>query len=115
MGRAVPAVGRALDILELFLDQERLSAPEVAGRLGLPRTTVHELIGTLVDRSYLAPAGGQPVRYRLGMRPFQLGAAVAQHLDLAREAQQAAAEVAACSSTAWPRPSTTTPTPWWRP
>ena len=100
MGRAVPAVGRALDILELFLDEERLSAPEVAGRLGLPRTTVHELIGTLVERSYLAPAGGQPVRYRLGMRPFQLGAAFADHLDLAREAQQAAAEVAAaCGET----------------
>jgi IclR family transcriptional regulator, KDG regulon repressor len=100
MGRAVPAVRRALDILELFLDEERLSAPEVAARLGLPRTTVHELLGTLVERSYLAPAGGQPVRYRLGMRPFQLGAAFAQHLDLAREAQQAATEVAAaCDET----------------
>lgn len=100
MGRAVPAVGRALDILELLLDEDRLSAPEIAQRLRLPRTTVHELLGTLVERSYLAPAGGQPVRYRLGMRLFQLGGAFAGRLDLTREAQQAAAGVAAsCDET----------------
>jgi IclR family transcriptional regulator, KDG regulon repressor len=100
MGRAVPAVGRALDILELLLDEDRLSAPEIAQRLRLPRTTVHELLGTLVERSYLAPVGGQPVSYRLGMRLFQLGSAFAQQLDLAREAQQVAAGVAAsCDET----------------
>jgi IclR family KDG regulon transcriptional repressor len=99
MGRAVPAVGRALDILELLLDEDRLSAPEIAQRLRLPRTTVHELLGTLVERSYLAPAGGQPVRYRLGMRLFQLGGAFAGRLDLAREARQVAEVAASCDET----------------
>jgi IclR family transcriptional regulator, KDG regulon repressor len=100
MARAVPAVTRALDILELFLDRPELTAPEITGRLGLPRTTAHELVTTLVERAYLMPSGGQPLRYRLGMRLFQLGARFADQLDLAREAQDVASEVAAaCDET----------------
>jgi DNA-binding IclR family transcriptional regulator len=94
MGRAVPAASRALDILELFLDAPVLSAADVVHRLGLPRTTVHELLGTLVDRSYLLLVPGQPLQYQLGVRLFQLGSVFAQQLDLAREAQRVAAEVA---------------------
>ena len=100
MGRAVPAVSRALDILELFLSHNGLSAPEITERLGLPRTTVHELVTTLVDRSYLTVLPGQPTRYRLGMRLFQLGGVFAEHLDLVGEAQEVAHEVAAsCDET----------------
>ena len=39
MPRVVPAVMRAFDILELFLDTPQLSAREVTERLDLPRTT----------------------------------------------------------------------------
>lgn len=100
MGRVVPAVSRALDILELFLDRPTLSAPEITDRLELPRTTVHELLGTLVERAYLVPVGGQPTRYRIGMRLFQLGASFADQLDLAREAQDVAHDIAAaCDET----------------
>lgn len=100
MGRAVPAVTRALDILELFLEQPTLSAPEITERLGLPRTTVHELVTTLTDRAYLIPTPGQPTRYRLGMRLFQLGSVFADQLDLAHEAREAAQRVAAgCDET----------------
>jgi IclR family transcriptional regulator, KDG regulon repressor len=100
MGRAVPAVSRALDILELFLEHPALSAPQITEFLGLPRTTVHELLTTLVDRGYLDAVAGAPIRYRLGMRPFQLGSQFADRLDLVREAQEAAADVAdACDET----------------
>ncbi|MGN6300179.1 MAG: IclR family transcriptional regulator [Angustibacter sp.] len=100
MGRAVPAASRALDILELFLDDPVLSAADVVSRLALPRTTVHELLGTLADRSYLVVVPGQPLRYQLGVRLFQLGSVFAQQLDLAREAQRVASEVAAeCDET----------------
>ena len=44
MPRVVPAVIRALDVLELFLDYPQLSARQVMERLDLPRTTVHELL-----------------------------------------------------------------------
>ncbi|HWS34943.1 MAG TPA: IclR family transcriptional regulator [Actinoplanes sp.] len=95
MARVVPAVIRALDILELFLDRPELSAREVTERLDLPRTTVHELLVTLVERAYLIVVPGQPVRYRLGMPVFQLGSAFAGRLDLVREAQIVARDVAA--------------------
>ncbi|NSC20780.1 IclR family transcriptional regulator [Streptomyces albus subsp. chlorinus] len=95
MGRLVPAVTRALDILELFLEGDgTLSAPDIVRRLQLPRTTVHELVGTLTARSYLAPVPGRPGHYRLGVRPYQLGSRYAEQLDLAAEGQQVARSVA---------------------
>jgi IclR family KDG regulon transcriptional repressor len=100
VGRAVPAVTRALDILELFLENAPLSAADITERLGLPRTTVHELLGTLTDRSYLVPVPGQPTRYVLGLRLFQLGSVFADQLDLAHEARREAEVVAArCDET----------------
>src|SRR3954451_20907139 len=100
MSRAVPAASRALNILELFLDTPVLSAAEIVNRLRLPRTHLHQPLGTLADRSYLVVVPGQPLRYQLGVRLFQLGSVFAQQLDLAREAQKVAAEVAAeCDET----------------
>ena len=95
MPRLVPAVIRTLDILELFLDRPQLSAREITEQLGLPRTTVHELLVTLVARSYLISVPGQPLQFRLGMPVFQLGSAFAGQLDLVREAQDVAQDVAA--------------------
>jgi DNA-binding IclR family transcriptional regulator len=95
VGRLVPAVTRALDILELFLDGDgTLSAPDIVRKLQLPRTTVHELVTTLAARSYIVPVAGQPGRYRLGVRPYQLGSRYAEQLDLAAEGQNVARSVA---------------------
>ncbi|MCX5144171.1 MULTISPECIES: IclR family transcriptional regulator [unclassified Streptomyces] len=95
MGRLVPAVTRALDVLELFLQGDgTLSAPEVTRKLQLPRTTVHELLTTLAARSYLVTVPDQPGRYRLGVRTYQLGSRYAEQLDLAAEGQQVARQVA---------------------
>ncbi|MGV9991832.1 IclR family transcriptional regulator [Streptomyces sp. NPDC003374] len=95
MGRLVPAVTRALDILELFLDGDgTLSAPDIVRRLRLPRTTVHELVTTLAARQYIVPVTGRPGRYRLGVRPYQLGSRYAEQLDLAAEGRQVAQSVA---------------------
>lgn len=100
MGRQVPAVGRALDILELFADVETLSVPEIVERLDLPRTSVHELVGTLVERNYLSQVPHQPHNFRLGMAVHHLGALYSERLDLAREGHAVAAELAAgCGET----------------
>ncbi|MFJ2895411.1 IclR family transcriptional regulator [Streptomyces sp. NPDC087218] len=101
MGRLVPAVTRALDILELFLQGDgTLSAPEITRRLQLPRTTVHELLTTLAARAYLVPVPDQPGRYRLGVRTHQLGSRYAEQLDLAAEGRQVAREIAeSCGET----------------
>lgn len=95
MGRLVPAVTRALDILELFLDSDdTLTTPEITRKLGLPRTTAHELVTTLAARSYLVPVADQPGRYRLGVRAYQLGSRYAEQLDLASEGDAVARRVA---------------------
>ncbi|MCX4726791.1 IclR family transcriptional regulator [Streptomyces sp. NBC_01306] len=95
MGRLVPAVTRALDMLELFLEGDgSLSAPDVTRRLQLPRTTVHELLTTLAARAYLVPVPEQPGHYRLGVRTYQLGSRYAEQLDLAAEGQRVARAVA---------------------
>jgi IclR family transcriptional regulator, KDG regulon repressor len=101
MGRPVRALTRALDILELFLDERRpLSAPEITASLGLPRTTVHELVGTLVERSYLEPTRDGEHRYTLGVRLLQLGSIYEEEVDLVRLGHQAAADIAAaCGET----------------
>ncbi|MEU3605590.1 IclR family transcriptional regulator [Streptomyces sp. NPDC035033] len=101
MGRLVPAVTRAFDILELFLQGDgTLSAPEITRRLGLPRTTTHELVSTLAARNYLVPVPEQPGRFRLGVRTYQLGSRYAEQLDLAAEGRRVAHEIAeACGET----------------
>lgn len=101
MGRLVPAVTRALDILELFLEGDgTLSSPDIVRKLQLPRTTVHELVATLMARSYLVPDPEQPGRYRLGVRTYQLGSRYGEKLDLAAEGRRVAREVAdTCAET----------------
>ena len=101
MGRTAPAVMRALNILELFLDGKSHSAPDITTRLGLPRTSVHELVTTLVLRGYLVAAPDRHGHYRLGVPLFHLGAVFVEQVDLAREGRVVAERVAAeCAETA---------------
>jgi IclR family KDG regulon transcriptional repressor len=99
--RHVPALARGLDILEFVRTAPRPpSAAELTSGLGLPRTTVHELIQTLIARRYLDELPGAPRRYRLGVRLFELGNVYEEGLDLAREGREAAEHVAAeCQET----------------
>lgn len=99
MGRLVPAVARALDVLELVRTRGASSAPEITKALGLPRTTVHELIKTLLARGYLRDAGNGD-RYELGIRVLELGSAYEARLDLAQVAKARATAVSAeCGET----------------
>lgn len=101
MGRLVPAVVRAFDILELFLESDAaLSTPEITKRLDLPRTTVHELVHTLVERGYLSASVERPGYWQLGLRAYQLGTRYRENLDLTTEARAVAGLVAArCAET----------------
>lgn len=95
MARLTPAVVRTLDILELFLDADGpLTAPEVVRRTGVPRTSAHELLSTLVARGYLqkdeASSG-----FRLGVRLLHLGNAYSARFDMLAAANEAARELSA--------------------
>ncbi|TVT52440.1 IclR family transcriptional regulator [Amycolatopsis rhizosphaerae] len=101
MPRLVPAVVRAADILELFLGAETaLSAAEITARLGLPRSTTHELLTTLVARRYLDRLTGEETTYRLGPKLLELGSRYQERLEFAAEADAVARSVAArCGET----------------
>jgi IclR family KDG regulon transcriptional repressor len=101
LARPVPAVTRSLDILELFLEAGTpLTSSEIVARLGLPRTSVHELLATLEARSYLSRSESDPRRYELGFRLLQLGSAYASSVTLIDRGRIVAAEVAArCDET----------------
>jgi len=71
-------------------EQPRVSV--VASRLGIPRNTTYELINTLVEQGYLELDGRGCVK--LGIRLYELGGAYARSIDLIRESQQLAREVA---------------------
>ncbi|QIK71305.1 IclR family transcriptional regulator [Propioniciclava coleopterorum] len=93
MARRTPAVMRALDILELFVGRSgRLTAADIGVATDLPRTTVHELLTTLVSRGYLER--DEAGRYRLGMMTVQLGQAYTSRFDLLGEATDLARTVA---------------------
>ncbi|RVU23043.1 IclR family transcriptional regulator [Streptomyces antnestii] len=102
MPRLTPALVRGLDILELFLDARAIdgySAPEVATVTGLPRATVHELLATLVAKSYLRKEKVSG-RFHLGLRVFQLGNAYGERIDLVTSGRLIAEEIAAeCNET----------------
>jgi IclR family transcriptional regulator, KDG regulon repressor len=83
MTRTVPAVERCLDILDLFLDGwDRLTPPLVVEKLGLPRTSVHELLTTLAGRGLIERDSDEPGSFRPGLKLFRLGAAYADQIDL---------------------------------
>ena len=50
----VQSIDRALDIIEvLSQENEGLGVTEIAGRIGLPKSTAHRIITTMAGRGYL--------------------------------------------------------------
>jgi DNA-binding IclR family transcriptional regulator len=101
MAKIIASVKRAFDILDLFFgDTQSLSKPEIAMRLRLPRTTVHEQVHTLLTSGYLEQDENLPNRFRLGFRVFELGSVFASRLDPSQECLRAAREVSkSCDET----------------
>jgi DNA-binding IclR family transcriptional regulator len=85
--RLIQSVERAADILELFLAGEsELSVKDISERLGLSKSTVHGLIKTLEHRGYLQQ-NPDDLKYKLGLKLFELGSFIADQLDIAQIAR----------------------------
>jgi DNA-binding IclR family transcriptional regulator len=94
MPREIPALKRAFDVLELFLKEPRpMTVPEIVARLNLPRTTAHEIVGTMVSSGYLHRDDDRANKVFLGFKLFELGGVYAANFDLIAEGRQVAAEV----------------------
>lgn len=85
--RLIQSIERAADVLELFLasDQE-LSVKAISEKVGLSKSTVHGIIKTLEYRGYLQQ-NPDDLKYKLGMKLFELGNMVINHLDLGKVAR----------------------------
>ena len=69
-------------------------------RLGLPRTTAHDLVHTLVACGYLERADNKSHRYTMGLRAFELGSIYAAQLDITEEGKKIAKKLSkACDET----------------
>ncbi|WP_199434838.1 IclR family transcriptional regulator [Qaidamihabitans albus] len=71
-------LARGLSLLDAFLPGEAdLGLAELAARSGLPKPTVHRLLGELVEWGALERSG--PGHYRLAAKLFRLGQLVPRH------------------------------------
>jgi DNA-binding IclR family transcriptional regulator len=77
----IASVLKALDILDTFSPSEpRLSLAEISRRLGLPRSTTHNLIKTLVSRGYMEKVSSD--QFALGPTVIALTQAVRVNVEL---------------------------------
>ncbi|HZG73457.1 MAG TPA: IclR family transcriptional regulator [Chondromyces sp.] len=86
--RLIQSVERAADILELFLTSSslELSVKEISQELGLSKSTIHGLIKTLEHKGYLQQ-DPRDLKYRLGMKLFELGNKVGNNLEIGKVAR----------------------------
>src|SRR3954462_1236114 len=87
MERLIQSIERAADILELFLTSHpEQSIKEISDKLNLSKSTVHGIIKTLEHRGYLEQ-NSDNLKYRLGIKLFELGNYVGKNLDIGRVAR----------------------------
>ncbi len=90
----MPAVDRAVMILNLFLDGEgSRTVPDIMAKLELPRSTTYELVQTLVANKYLRAVDGYGNRYDLGLRLLELGSTFSAGIDLAGQGRVVAEQI----------------------
>lgn len=81
----VKSATRALDVLELLAQQQRpLAHGEIAQALGMPKSSLTELLTTLEARGYV---GMEADRYRLGPALLSLAGTLLRRTDVVRVAQ----------------------------
>lgn len=77
----INSVLKAIDILNTFTPSEpRLSLGEIASRLGLPKSTAHNLLATLLSRGFVEKVDGD--HYALGTAVVALTQAVRVNAEL---------------------------------
>jgi DNA-binding IclR family transcriptional regulator len=80
----VQSVDRALTILQMLAESGELGVTEIAGRLGVHKSTAFRLLGSL-EQHRLVEQLGERGKYRLGFGIVRLAGATTARLDLARE------------------------------
>jgi DNA-binding IclR family transcriptional regulator len=86
LSETVKSAQRALEVLELLTSHEApMTFTDIAARLGYPRSSLHGLMRTLVDRGW-ADYDETGRRYALGLRTLEAGNAYTRSLSLVERA-----------------------------
>lgn len=81
-GETVQAVTRALSLLEILSkESSAVSISELSRKANLKLTTVHRLLYTLMNKGFVEQ-DEQSLRYKLGIKAFEIGNAALAGLDL---------------------------------
>lgn len=81
-GVTIQSVERALRILDCFTGREQeLGITEIAGRMGLGKSTVYGLVNTLLVMGYLEQDPDSK-KYCLGLKLFEMGNIVQRRMDV---------------------------------
>ena len=83
---AVQSVDRALLVLEILAALGQAGVTEIAGELGVHKSTVSRLVAVLESRGYVEQASERG-KYRLGFTIARLARASSGHLDLVKLSQ----------------------------
>jgi DNA-binding IclR family transcriptional regulator len=81
----VKSVLRAIRILESFNNEEGMTLTQIGKRLGLPKSSVHNILSTLVAERILEKDSDGP-RYHLGLKLFELGDKARSNLEVRKRA-----------------------------
>ncbi|MEE4573707.1 IclR family transcriptional regulator [Pseudomonas alliivorans] len=85
--RRARGLDRAFDILDFLKEKATPMRPnEIASGIGSPKSTVYELVASLLERRILEPVGKDGHVY-LGRQLYFLGQAHLRHFDFTREAE----------------------------
>lgn len=87
VNRRARGLDRAFEILDFLRRERRPMRPnEIAQRMGLPRSTIYELVNLLIGHGILEYRGDDG-RVFLGRKLYWLGTAFAEEFDLMRECE----------------------------
>jgi DNA-binding IclR family transcriptional regulator len=81
----VPAVWRALDVLEYLGDNGEASFKEIYPNLNIPKSSVYQILETLQSRGYVRKVGDSQ-KLILGFKLVALGSQTVSRLDIRAEA-----------------------------
>lgn len=92
--RSVQSINRALDIVEsLAVQQSGLSLTDIAGEVGLPKSTVYRIISTLVKRGYVDR--NTDGNYKIGLKLIEAVSCHINSLELQTQARPYVLQIAA--------------------
>jgi len=84
-GSAVPAVERALNILEFIgYEKNQPTVKEVSEKLSIPIASTARIIKSLVSRGYLVENKGSSSTFSLGLNILHLSQLVIKHINIAK-------------------------------